>query len=247
MKKYYSYTSLIIIILVFCLNIYSTESNTRNTIVSVDSTTKKVTGTLTWIGHASVKIKTREGVVIYIDPFAGSNSDYSEKADIILVTHGHPDHTQVGMVTKDNKTKIYSAKSADVGGTKMAIGDSVEVKGIKIKAVYAYNKNHKKGECAGFVLFIDGKKIYHSGDTSYIPEMAELAPLKLDYAMLCIDGVYNMGPKEAMKVAAVIKAKHVIPIHVAPPKVSEEEKQKNIAAFKPAHRLVMKEGETINF
>ena len=200
-------------------------------------------GTMKWIAHASIKIKTNAGIVIYIDPFAGT--DYTEPADIILVSHGHSDHNQVGKVTKKESTQIFSGMGADVGGTKMAVGDSVEVAGIKIKTVHAYNSNHQKGDCVGFVLEINGLKLYHSGDTSNLPEMAELEPLHLDYALLCIDGVFNMGPAEAMDVAAIIKAKKVIPIHVAPPSASETQKQQNIQQFNPANKLIMKEGDTI--
>jgi L-ascorbate metabolism protein UlaG (beta-lactamase superfamily) len=134
---------------------------------------------------------------------------------------------------------------ANVGGTKMAAGDSTEAKGIKIKAVEAYNNNHPKGTGVGFVIEIDSMKIYHCGDTSRIPEMAQLEPLHLDYALLCIDGVYNMGPAEAMEVADMIKAKKVIPIHVAPSNATEEQKRQNIAKFNPPNKLIMKEGDTI--
>lgn len=127
----------------------------------------------------------------------------------------------------------------------MVAGDSVEAKGIKIKAVEAYNTNHIKGMCVGFVVQIDTIKVYHSGDTSKVPEMALLEPLHLDYALLCIDGVYNMRPAEAMQAAEVIKAKEVIPIHVAPPGASEQVKQINIQNFNPPNKLIMKEGDCI--
>jgi len=200
-------------------------------------------GTLKWLGHASVKIKTNSGIVIYIDPFAGT--DYSEPADLILVSHGHSDHNQVNKVTKKVDCQIFSGMGANVGGTKMAAGDSTEAKGIKIKAVEAYNSNHPKGTGVGFVLEIDSVKIYHCGDTSKIPEMAQLEPFQLNYALLCIDGVYNMGPIEAMEAAEMIKARKVIPIHVAPSNATEEQKQQNIDKFNPPNKLIMKEGDTI--
>jgi L-ascorbate metabolism protein UlaG (beta-lactamase superfamily) len=200
-------------------------------------------GTLKWLGHASVKIKTNQGVVIYIDPYAGS--DYSEPADLILVTHGHNDHNQVQKITQKDGCQIFSGPGANVGGTKLAAGDSAEASGIHIKAVEAYNGNHPRGTGVGFVLDIHGITIYHSGDTGKIPEMDALAALGLDYAMLCIDGVYNMGPVDAAEVAQTIQAKHAIPIHIAPSGSSEQQKQQKIDEFVPSTRLILKEGDEI--
>jgi L-ascorbate metabolism protein UlaG (beta-lactamase superfamily) len=211
---------------------------------TIDSITfSSQAGTLKWLGHASVKIKTNEGVVIYIDPYAGT--DYSEPADLILVTHGHNDHNQVQKVTKKTNCLIFSGPSANVGGIIMAAGGSTEVKGIRIKAVEAYNSNHPKGTGVGFVLEMDGIKIYHSGDTGKIPEMDALVSLGLDYAMLCIDGIYNMGPVEATEVAQTIQAKHAIPIHIAPPGSSEQQKQQTLSQFTPPNKLILKEGDEI--
>ncbi len=227
------------------MNIHLNDGQLQQYDVSkIDSITfNSQAGTLKWLGHASVKIKTNEGVVIYIDPYAGT--DYSEPADLILVTHGHNDHNQVQKVTKKADCQILSGPGANVGGTKLAAGDSTEAKGIRIKAVEAYNSNHPKGTGIGFVLEIDGIKIYHSGDTGKISEMTDLAKLGIDYAMLCIDGVYNMGPVEATEVAQIIQAKHAIPIHIAPPGSSEQQKQQILNQFTPPNKLILKEGDEI--
>ena len=227
------------------MNIHSSDGQIQQFDISeIDSITfSSKAGTMKWLGHASIKIKTIAGVVIYIDPYAGT--DYSEPANLILVTHGHSDHNQVNKVTRADDCQIYTGPSANVGGILMAAGDSVEVNGIKIKAVQAYNDHHPEGTGVGFVLEINGIKIYHSGDTSKIPEMSELTPLHLDYALLCIDGVYNMGPTDAAEVAEMIGAKKAIPIHVAPPNSSEQQKQQNIDQFNPSNKLIMKESDTI--
>lgn len=227
------------------INIHKSNGETiQYNISEIDSITfGSKAGMLKWLGHASIKIKTNEGVVIYIDPYAGN--DYSEPADIILVTHGHNDHNQVGKVTKKADCAIYSGPSAEVGGTTMSAGDSAEEKGIKIKAVEAYNSNHPKGFGVGFVVDINGIKIYHAGDTSKIDEMALLTPMHIDYALLPIDGVYNMGPSDAMEADEVIQPGKAIPIHVAPPNATEEQKQENINQFTPPNRLIMSEGDNI--
>jgi len=65
---------------------------------------------LTFIGHASMKIKTEEGAVIYIGP--DYKGDYSEEVDLILVTHEHQDHNQVGLCKPNDGCKIIRAKDA---------------------------------------------------------------------------------------------------------------------------------------
>jgi L-ascorbate metabolism protein UlaG (beta-lactamase superfamily) len=227
------------------MNIHTVEGKTiQYNLSEIDSITfGSNAGILKWLGHASIKITTNEGIVIYIDPYAGS--DYSEPADIILVTHGHNDHNQVGKVSKKADCAIYSGPGASVGGTKMSAGDSTEVKGIKVKAVEAYNSNHTKGTGVGFVIEINGIKIYHAGDTSKIDEMAGLTSMHIDYALLCIDGVYNMGAADAMEAVEVIQPKKAIPIHVAPSNANEQQKQENINKFTPPNKLIMAEGDTI--
>ena len=227
------------------MNVYTDGGQIQQFDISeIDSITFNSTvGTLKWLGHASIKIRSNDGYVIYVDPYAGS--DYSEPADLILVTHGHSDHNKVNLVTRGENCKIYSGPSAGVGGTTLSAGDSVLVDGVKILAVEAYNDHHPKGTGVGFVIEINGLRIYHSGDTSKTAEMAAMASMSLDYALLCIDGMYNMGPDEAKEVAELIKAKKVIPIHIAPPGTSEQQKQQNIDKFNPPNRLIMKEGDTI--
>ncbi|MBQ3378449.1 MAG: MBL fold metallo-hydrolase [Clostridia bacterium] len=166
--------------------------------------------TMTYFDHASLKLRSDKGTVIYIDPFAPG--DYSEPADVILVTHDHFDHNQTSLVTKKAGCRTITFKEAHEGG---GYG-TFEADGVKIEAVAAYNKNHKKEECVGFIVTLDNVTVYHAGDTSKIPEMAALAARKLDYALLPMDGYYNMGAPEASECAAMIKAKHTVPIHVVP-------------------------------
>lgn len=224
------------------MNVFSANGELdQYEISTVDSITfSSKIGTLTWIGHSSLKIITNEGIVIYIDPYA--DGDYSEHADIVLVTHGHDDHNQMSKITKKAQCTVFSGNSANVGGTKMAAGDIAEALGIKIKAVQAYNGNHTKGSGIGFVIEINGLKIYHSGDTDKITEMVELASMNIDYAFLCIDGEYNMGPAEAMQVAAVIQAKKVIPFHAG---FSTSQKKQNVENFNAPNKLILQEGDTI--
>lgn len=161
---------------------------------------------ISWLGHAGFKIKNGDQV-IYIDPY---NVSFGEKADLILCTHDHFDH-------KDEKSITVLSKSETevlVGGENIHEGEEREMNGVKIKAVPAYNLTkpfHPKGKGVGFVIEIEGKKIYHAGDTDKIPEMAELG--EIDLALLPIGGTYTMDALEAVEAVKVIKPKKVIPMH----------------------------------
>ena len=161
-------------------------------------------------GHGSFRLTANDGRVIYVDPFAGEG--YDLPADLILVSHQHEDHNQVDLCTQKSGCKIITNEEALRGGKY----NNFDIDGIKIQAVEAYNKNHDPAECVGFIITIDGVKIYASGDTSTTKEMETFADLKLDYAILCGDGVYNMDLDEAAKCARLIQAKHNIIIHLKP-------------------------------
>lgn len=191
---------------------------------------------LTYLGHASIKIKTSDDVVVYIDPYAGT--DYNESADILLVTHDHSDHNNVDKVKLKDDGKMITHKEA-LKGTEY---QSFEIKGVKITGMPAYNQNHPKESSVGFLLEFDGIKLYHAGDTSKIMEMNQLLGQSITYALLPMDGVYNMGPEEASEAAKLIGAKYNIPIHTGPNGVFNE---KNIAKFNVGNKIIIRPGDTI--
>ncbi len=171
--------------------------------------------TISWLGHASFKIKGNS--VIFVDPYV--LNDDSEKADIILVTHEHYDHCDVGNIEKLKKddTVIVSppACKGKVKGnlTTVMPGDSVSIKGVEIKAVDSYNISkpfHSKNSGVGYVFKVNNLRIYHAGDTDFIPEMKDI---EADVALLPIGGTYTMNIKEAAEAAMAIKPRIVIPMH----------------------------------
>ena len=193
---------------------------------------KEPAPTLTLIGHASVKIKTAEGIVIYIDPY--QPGDYSEKADIILVSHEHSDHNKVSLCQQNEGCLVLRAKDA-INSKDMSY-NTFEHLGVTIEPVPAANKNHSIKSSVGFVLAFDGFTVYHAGDTSRLDQMAVLMEKNIDYALFPIDGMYNMGAQEAMECALVVGAKHNTPIHYF---------NADPAAFQPENLLSIGYGETV--
>ncbi len=172
---------------------------------------------LTWFGHASFQIKS--DIVIYIDPYVLPETEKIEKADLVLATHDHYDHCSADKIERLKKTGTIiittdaCAKILKRNVRKVKPGDEVDVKGCGIKAVPSYNINkpfHPVGQNVGYIITIKGYRIYHAGDTDFIPEMAEI---KTDIALLPIGGTYTMNIKEAAEAAAKIKPKVVIPMH----------------------------------
>ena len=192
---------------------------------------------LLYQGHGSYRICTDKGTVIYVDPYVGEG--YDVPADIILVTHQHHDHNQISLVPHDESCTIITNEEALKDGKY----NKFEVKEVKIEAVPAYNKNHSKDSCVGFIITADNTKIYASGDTSTTEEMKTLLPsYKLDYALLPIDGVYNMDSVEASKCAEIIGVKHSIPIHMKPGELFD----RTIAEkFTAKNRIILEPNEEI--
>ena len=171
-------------------------------------------------GHGSFRLTLQSGAVFYIDPFAGEG--YDRPADVILVTHQHHDHNCVDFPARKETCVVYQNTDALQNG----VYRTVTLCGAKVEAVEAYNRNHDRASCVGYLIEADGLLLYFAGDTSTTDQMASLASRGIDYAFLPADGVYNMDIPEAIACAERIKAKHTVPCHIAPGKLYDEERAK---------------------
>ncbi len=187
------------------------------------------------IKHGSLEIEAK-GVSIQVDPVGeyGDRTDYSigfPKADVILITHEHQDHLDkdaIRILTGPDTRLVLNEKSAAVMGYGEVVrnGGSCELpQHINLEAVPAYNttpgreKFHPKGNGNGYVLTIDGFRIYIAGDTENIPEMADIKDV--DVAFLPVNQPYTMTVDQCVKAAETISPKVLIPYHYSQTDISE--------------------------
>jgi len=179
---------------------------------------------ITWLGHASFRIDGSDAV-IYIDPWQLMGTP--QKADIILITHDHHDHCSpddVSLIqTEDTVIVTVPPAAAKLSGTvtTVAPGDVVTAAGVRITAVPAYNTNKyrspgvlfhpREARYVGFVVTVDGTRIYHTGDSDPIPEMDGI---ETDIALVPVSGTYVMTAEEAAEAVERIRPKKAIPMHV---------------------------------
>jgi len=178
---------------------------------------------LTWLGHASFRLARAERV-IYFDPWEIASEPHD--ADLVLVSHPHFDHldtASVARLLKEKGTQIVTTadcaeKLKEAGiteGVRVARpGDRLEVSGITVEAVPAYNTNKtfhpKEKGWLGFIVELDGVRSYHAGDTDFIPEMAEF---RVDVALLPVSGTYVMTAEEAASAAQAMRPNIAVPMH----------------------------------
>ena len=201
------------------------SSGVKKTQKMVDSSTaaELEIGNLTirWLGHSTFLIhKLSDGMKILIDPYVEVLHGI-ENVGLVLSTHAHHDHS--GGIDGVTAPDAVVVGPLEVRGKtsreflEVAPGqDVVEVKGVKVRAVPAYNVNkpyHPKGAGIGLILNIDGTTVYTAGDTDFIPEMKALTNEKIDVALLPIGGTYTMDQDEAVSAALTIRPRIVVPMH----------------------------------
>jgi L-ascorbate metabolism protein UlaG (beta-lactamase superfamily) len=166
---------------------------------------------------------------VYIDPFLKGNPtaavqpDQIKQADLVVVTHGHGDHLgdafeickKTGATLASiNEIAVAASESEGITAEPMAIGGSVDVDGVTVHLVNAQHTMSDTGHPAGAVIEMDGKTIYHMGDTGLFSDMKLIGDFfKPDLAMVPVGDRFTMGPKSASMAVEMVGASVVIPMH----------------------------------
>ena len=185
--------------------------------------------------HASIRVEY-DGKEIEIDPvtkLGNKTVDFTAmpKADYIFVTHEHQDHFDreaLKILTAQQTSLVTNKRCADMlgSGKVMANGDKLQLADdITVEAVPAYNitegrqQYHPKGRDNGYILTIDGLRIYIAGDTEDIPEMASVSDI--DIAFLPCNQPFTMTTDQLVRAARIVKPKVLFPYHYGQTDVSK--------------------------
>ncbi len=225
---------------------------------------------ITFLGHSGFFIEG--SAKIAIDPFLSGNPVAKHeagdiKADLILVSHGHGDHLgdtlQIGKNSNSTVVSVFEMASYcnrnGVQAHGMHIGGSHKFGDVKIKLTPAWHGTgfgnegpmEYLGTPCGFIINMDGKTIYHSGDTGLFGDMELIGRLHIiDLALLPIGDNFTMGPEDALEAVKMLKPRLVIPMHYNTWPLIEQDPFKyksEVKAATNAEVLIVNPGESIDF
>ena len=207
-----------------------------------------------WLGHDSFVLDGSKTIVF--DPFK-AKGDY--RADVLLISHEHSDHLSDDDIARftSPSTVIIAPRICEGPLRKYAMeklfvepGSKVDVRGISVEAVPAYNINkfrepgrvfHPKADGrVGYVVTLDGVRFYHAGDSDATPEMKSL---QVDVAFLPVSGTYVMTAEEAAQAATAMKTKVAVPMHIGSivGTLADAERFKDLVAGTPTVEILQKE------
>ena len=187
---------------------------------------------LTWFGHGTWQISLPEHTIL-LDPFFDDNPSSPIKAaevdaDFILISHGHFDHIAdaAAVANRTNATVVaiyevaqWLAQNGEVKETiGMNIGGGVQLPFGHVKMTPALHSSQLPdgsygGEPAGFVLTLNGKRIYFACDTGLFSDMTLIGTRGIDLAVLPIGDLFTMGPDDSIEAIKLLHPKRVAPAH----------------------------------
>ena len=225
----------------------------------------------TWLGHATFLLKSPGGKKILFDPWVTGNPASPESAkklgelDLILITHGHSDHTGDAVsIGRSSGAQVVAPHEVSVWlqhkGLKKVIGmnpgGTLLLLGLSITMVPAMHSSSVQegaqiiylGVATGYVIrFEDGLTIYYSGDTSIFGDMRLIGEMySPSIAFLPIGDLYTMGPEQAAKACDLLGVKQVVPMHYGtyPALTGTPAKLRELVAPRGVQVLELEPGET---
>jgi len=225
----------------------------------------------TWLGHATFLLTSPGGRRLLLDPWVTGNPTSPESAkklgalDLILITHGHSDHTgdavSIGrssgaQVVAPHEVSVWLQHKGLKQVTGMNPGGTLKLLGLSLTMVPAMHSSSVQedgriiylGVATGYVItFEDGLTIYYSGDTSIFGDMRLIGEMyRPSIAFLPIGDLYTMGPEQAAKACDLLGVKQVVPMHYGtyPALTGTPAKLRELVAPRGVQVLELKPGET---
>ncbi len=213
---------------------------------------------LRYLGHSAFQIIGSKNIII--DPFLSGNplaAPLKGDPDLILVTHAHGDHLG-DAVELSRKHGAPVVCMYDIGQHLKGIEaygmnyGPAKIEGVDIVMVPAWHSSSINGQeignPAGYIVKMDGKTIYHAGDTFVFGDMALFSELygPIDVALLPIGGYFTMGPREAAKAVELLKPRIAIPMHynTFPPIRQDPEEFRRLVGDRAEVRILQPGDET---
>ena len=183
-----------------------------------------------WHGQSFFEVRTSAGTRVVLDPHAvESFGPKSVKADLILASHLHTDHTQYHVVENWQKVKLLEGLKDEKGDRRRVTWNPLDekFKDVHVRAVGTYHDDAggmRRGLNSALILDADGFRVVHLGDLGHLLTDAQVKAIgTVDVLMVPVGGVYTINGGDAKRVVEQLKPRHyVLPMHYGVPNVYED-------------------------